>query len=338
MKTKKKISPFAVIFIILLMLISVAAIFVFRVLSHKPPMRMHEGREEGKYNFLILGKDNAASLCDIMILMSFDTKTDGIFVLQIPRDTYLRYTEGSYKKINGALSHFGSEQALSDSLGAYFGVPIDFYLSLDTDSFEGLVDALGGIEVDVPTDMRYYDPYQDFSVDLRAGRQMLDGRAALGFVRYRESYLLGDLTRIDAQKIFASALFARMSEQKNPKALYSIYKSVKNGINTNLSEDDMLYFGAHLLSVSKENVTMLTLPGEAVQSDISGAWYYVLSKEATGEVLKNNFSLLTEQKDFDKNKNFVDIKTKSFYDIYNKFCKYTPRRMDEIGREGIELT
>ena len=66
------------------------------------------------FNFLLLGEDDAANLCDVIIIVSYDTASHKIEALQIPRDTYASYTSASYRKINGALHSLGSMDALAD--------------------------------------------------------------------------------------------------------------------------------------------------------------------------------------------------------------------------------
>lgn len=338
MKKSRAISSIAVIFLIFVM-VSVAVVTF--VLSYRPSKGLAYASSDAfgtRYNFLIIGKDDAASLADIMIILSLDTEKHESYILQVPRDTYLNYTDRDYKKINGTLSSFGGEEALSEKLSEYFSIPIDRYVSLDIKAFESIVDTLGGVEVNVPTDMNYDDPEQGFSVHLHKGRQVLYGNEALGFVRYRSGYLMGDIARVDAQKIFAAALIKKLSDIKNPITLYNILKNVKKEVSTDICDRDALYFAYNFLLCGKDRVFIATLPGEAERSEISGAWYYIISRQASAELLKAGFGLECEEKDFDKNKNFVDTETKSFYDIYNKFYSYKLYRIDETNENGIELT
>ena len=124
--------------------------------------------EQSIYNILLLGRDSAAGLSDVMIIVSIDTESGNTFVLQIPRDTYFNYTEDSYKKINGAPASQGIS-AFANALGSALGIKIDFYLSIDYDALTQMVDALSGVEIEIPMDMSYEDPYQNLSIKFKAG-------------------------------------------------------------------------------------------------------------------------------------------------------------------------
>ena len=78
------------------------------------------------------------------------------------------------------------------------------------------MDNLSGIEIDLPYDMDYEDSSQNLSIHLKAGKQTLGGKEALGFLRYRSGYVTGDLGRIDAQKLFLNAFINRLGTITNP--------------------------------------------------------------------------------------------------------------------------
>ena len=338
-KAKNAIRSVAIV--IFVMIFSIAAVFAAGGITYRPHKRAEntlaypESRKT--YTFLLTGKDRAAELADVIMLASFDTEDHEICVLQIPRDTYFNYTDKAYKKINGALSNYGSVAEFSNKIGEAIGTPVDFYVSLDLDAFVEVVDLIGGVEINVPCDMEYNDPYQNLTVHLTRGKQTLDGKGAMEFVRFRSGYIRGDISRMDAQKIFAASLAKKLSETKNPVTLCNIFKTVMGSTETNLSEKDFLYFAYHFLQCDSDDMLFVTAPGEDIQSDVSGAWYYVLSHSAMDELLYEHFSFGDVKNDFDKSLKFVDKNVKSFYDIYNKYCAYKIYRADEIMNGGIEL-
>ena len=164
--------------------------------------RAGEGGGRDVYNFLLLGQDEAAGLTDVVILAHVEAGR--MCMAQIPRDTYLRYTDQNYKKINGAVKS-GGAAALCEALEQALPVVIDGYVLLDLDCVRDAVDLLGGVEIDVPCDMDYEDPTQGLSIHLKKGRTHLSGAEAVHFVRYRAGYVRGDLGRVDAQKLFLAA-------------------------------------------------------------------------------------------------------------------------------------
>ncbi len=288
----------------------------FAAVSLRPLRRETDVLADVKeYRVLVLGKDDAASLTDVMMLASFDLENETLSVMQIPRDTYLAYTTADYKKINGALASLGSEKALCNFLENVLGVSIDGYVSFDLDFVEDAVDMLGGVEVDVPFDMDYDDPYQDLSIHLKKGTQTLSGKEATHFVRYRASYLRGDLGRMDAQKLFAASFFKAFAEKGDKSNLPRAAVLAAKYLRTGMRVDTMVALAGALRRVSPDKVTVLTLPGEEVQSAYSGAWYYVASGGSTEAVLRDYFGA---EGAFDPQKKFTDMRRVSFKEIYER--------------------
>ena len=98
-----------------------------------------------------------------------------------------------YNRINTAYA-FGGPELARRTLEMWLGIDIDYYVVVDFAGFEHVVDTLGGVEIDVEKRMRYQDRAQGLYIDLRPGRQVLDGRQALHYIRYRADGL-GDVSR-----------------------------------------------------------------------------------------------------------------------------------------------
>jgi LCP family protein required for cell wall assembly len=162
-------------------------------------------QEERITRFLLLGCDQSTKLTDSIMLVTVNETKKETSILQIPRDTYTEFTKKDYKKLNGAMSELGQKN-LKRFLSDAIGVPIDFFVILKLDFFDDLVDAIGGVDIEIPEDMHYADPSQGLKIDLSQGRAHLSGREAEHFVRYRSGYVNADLGRLDAQKLFLKAL------------------------------------------------------------------------------------------------------------------------------------
>lgn len=288
-----------------------------------------------EYRVLILGKDDAAELTDVMMLASFDLETPSLSVMQIPRDTYLAYTTANYKKINGAVRSLGGEDALCDFLGKALGVSIDGYVSFDLAFVEDVVDMLGGVEVDVPFDMDYDDPYQELSIHLKKGLQTLSGREATHFIRYRSGYLRGDLGRIDAQKLFVASFLRAFLAKGDGGDLPRAAMLVAKYLRTDMRVDTLVALTGIVKRVSPADVTLLTLPGEEVQSQYSGAWYYVLSRSGMREVMER--FLGADGSVFDSQRQFVDQKRSSFREIYEKNIPPEAYTAEELLGGGLQI-
>ena len=290
--------------------------------------------DDSIYNFLLLGRDTAAGLCDVVILGTVNTNNGNISFMQIPRDTYFNCSESSYKKINGAYNSLGSAAMVSSSLSSALGTKIDYYVCLSLDAIEKMVDAVNGIEIDVPMNMNYTDSEQNLTINLKAGKQTLDGKNAVKFLRDRSGYITGDLGRIDAQKLFLNAFAKRIADISNPFALYNVFKVICENSETNIKVNDLISIAFKCIQAKSGRVSYLTAPGEAIQSEKSGAWFYILSYPSMSELLKSRF----DSKDvFDKNNKFVDKNAKAFLDIYNKTCDIKIYTADDIEKNKINI-
>lgn len=132
---------------------------------------------------------------------------DDVTLIAIPRDLYL---DAWQTRING-MYHFQGAEGLRRTVEELLGLPVDYYAIINLDVFENVVDALGGVEVNVPYRMEYTDRAAQLFIDLYPGPQVLDGDAAAGFVRFRET-VRGDIDRIDRVKTLAFAMLQRVRD------------------------------------------------------------------------------------------------------------------------------
>lgn len=269
--------------------------------------------ESGRMNILVLGKDRAAGLTDVMMLASLDTKSQSLQLLQIPRDTYAAYTQRDYKKINGAYAQLGGE-GLADFLGDSMGVTIDHYVCVDLDVLGKMVDMMGGVRMNVPQDMNYDDPAQNLHIHIKAGEQVLDGKTAQSFVRFRSGYAEADIGRMDAQKLFLSALAKQAKENLSLSQSMSLVCSCFGKVKTDMGLGDCLECVKYLRSVDLSELHMATLPGASARIDGDrGAWYYVLNRDATAALLARTMG---KTGGFDPKGVFDNAAKRSFHDIY----------------------
>ncbi len=246
-------------------------------------------RERDKYLFLAVGVDKASGRGDAIMLVSFDVNSGNIAVMQIPRDTYIEY-EGIETKINEIL-FMRDVYAIRDILEVTLCVNIDYTALIDLEALEVMVDSVGGVEINVPFDMKYSDPFQDLYIDLKAGLQVLDGKKATDFIRFRSDYSDGDLGRIDAQKQFMSSLFKKVMNEMNAFQAASLAKGILPMLETDITLDDAAYFAGKFFSAKERKLTMLTAPGFQLHKTDPEAWYYVLSKDGTLEAINNYFNV-----------------------------------------------
>ena len=294
--------------------------------------------QKSSYNFLVLGRDYAADLCDVIIIVSYDTQTHKIEALQIPRDTYASYTSAAYRKLNGAPHALGSTEKFAKFLEGSLNIPIDYCISVDLSTIEKAVDMLGGVEIEIGEDMVYNDPYQELSINLPEGKHLLGGREATQFLRYRSGYVRGDIARLDAQKIFLASFIKKILTESDAYDLVETALSLLGEIETDLSTSDCLYFIAQLPNIKIENIALMTIPGEAIQSE-SGAWYYIINREEAYDTVKKYFSPSLTEEEFDPERAFTSIYRQGFNVIYEARGIYKTERYtaDIICRDGISI-
>ena len=272
---------------------------------------------------LLMGCDRASGLADSILLVSIHEDDKCVSILQIPRDTYAEYTEKNYKKINGALATLG-ESGIKDFLAEALGVPIHHFAVIKLDLFCKIVDAVGGVDIDVPQKMEYHDPAQDLHISIDEGKQHLNGKAAEHFVRYRSGYVNADLGRLDAQKIFLRA-FAERCRRLSAQDYFRLAGASLTGVQTDLGIAEAIRLGGILRECDPESVPMQTLAGQAVRGQ-SGAWYYVLNR--AGACRQINELTYPEAPlnllDFDAAGLFNRVQNPQFYNVYTAAEKDLP--------------
>ncbi len=296
------------------------------------PITEVQEKKEGSQNILFLGTDRQAGLCDVIMLANIDFDRRRITVAQLPRDTYAAYTQSSYRKLNGAYNSLGGAAQVAEFLSDSLGIDISHYICMGLDTVGELVDAVGGIEIDIPQDMKYSDPEAGLYIDLPAGKVCLDAESAEQFLRYRSGYADGDLGRIDAQKLFVCSFLEKLVNELDPIMTARLCAAAQ-GIETDLKIDEWLGLGIRTLSVADGELYMLTLPGEELTATVSGASYYCLSAPATEEIMKEYFGA---SRYFDKNKVFLNSNYSTFKSVYGANKEYFLLTPAEILEEKVK--
>ena len=260
-------------------------------------------RREDVYNFLVLGVDRAANLSDVIMIVSYDVAEQNLHILSLPRDTYIN-VGSSYHKLNAYFSAAynrsaskGTEryrdaiEAMASFLENGLCIRLDRYICMDTAGFREIIDAIGGVDMEVPFDMDYEDPEQELYIHLKAGYQHLDGEKAEQFVRYRSGYLEGDIGRISAQRLFLTALANQIKTKLDLSSAVSIAKTALQYVTTDLSVAEIGYFAKNAFSIDMDHVTFTTLPGGGVTNPDTGASYYVMYAENVRKLVNEQFNV-----------------------------------------------
>lgn len=225
--------------------------------------------ESNRINVLLVGLEGTRS--DTIMLASYDRKTKKANIISIPRDTYYqREGYSKYSDVQKINAIYGMEEegikALVRAVEDLTGIPIDNYATIEYDGVRAAVNAIGGVEVDVPFHMRYTDPYDDppLNIDIKAGKQIIYGDKAMEFLRFRKSnyegypgYYNGDLGRIEVQQNFIKSAIKKSLSLKLPSVISAVYPHIK----TDLTLTDMMVLGKDAIGFSIDNLETMTLPG-----------------------------------------------------------------------------
>jgi LCP family protein required for cell wall assembly len=243
-------------------------------------------RRDGVYNFVLLGKDVDSGNTDSIIVVSYDIPNQKVGMISIPRDTAVERTWRNNPKINGAFYGAGSD-VLKEEIEHTFGIPIDYYVLVDLKGFVALVDELGGVEVDIPLDMNYDDPYQNLHIHFTKGVHTLSGQEAMEVVRYRHdnkdspnyraNQWYSDVQRGEMQRQVLLQLAKKVVSWNSVAKVTEFVNIFNEYVKTDLSVTDMIYFATQALQVDlSTGVTQATLEGkgDAVCKGVSYCFIY----------------------------------------------------------------
>ena len=245
--------------------------------------------KEGYFTMAVVGTDEDGIRTDTIIVATFDTENKTVAMLNVPRDTLSKSKSGTSHKINNAYNN-GIERTKVE-LKNLLGFAIDKYVILDFNAFEEIVDAIGGVEIDVPVNMYYNDPDQDLHINIKKGTQVLDGKNALHFMRYR-GYANADIDRISAQQAFYKALAKKMATPSTLLKLPALADVVLNNVETDLTLGEIIWLGATYITIDTSEIITETLPHTAKY--INGISYVLPSRSGILKVVNSYFNPYTK--------------------------------------------
>ena len=234
------------------------------------------------------GQGAETSRSDALILATLNNKNKSIKLLSIPRDSYVYIPHVGYKdKITHAHS-FGGTHASIETIEELFDIPIDYYVRLNFDAFVDVVDALGGVEVEVPYNIVEKDENDFPTVQLKEGLQLLDGRETLALARTRKAD--SDLERGKRQQEILKSIILKTASVSAVTKYDDIIEAVGDNMRTNMKFKEMKSFVAYLSS-GIPYIETLNLTG---YDSWEGGYYYMLdetSVQDTSEILKIHLGL-----------------------------------------------
>ena len=245
-----------------------------------------DGAEDLGYHALV---NSFEGLSDTMLLLRFNPRTGQLVVMSVPRDTRA-LVNGVLTKINEANLEGGpalTAESISDLLG---GVAIDRYVRINVQGVEKLIDALGGVTVNVPKDMKYQDDSQHLYINLKAGEQTLDGDQALQFLRFRYDDN-GDIGRVQRQQTMMRAVIEQTLNPSTIARLPKILSVIQSHVDTNLSVEELVALVGYGSQTSRSDVQMLMLPGNFSSPEEYALSYWLPSYAQIDTMVEQYFGL-----------------------------------------------
>lgn len=242
--------------------------------------RLSGDRKEEFYTFLLVGRDTGGGgNTDTLMVMAYDIPNQTLNVMSIPRDTMVN-VPWDIKRINSVYNYApyydkDGIQFLKEEVSYLIGFQPDYTIVVEWEAVGELVDAIGGVEFDVPIDMNYDDPTQNLHIHLSAGLQDIDGDKAMQLLRWRKNsdaygnvyggYPNGDLGRIETQQAFLKEVVRKCLQPDVLLSNLMDYISIfQKNVTTDLSVGNLAYFGKSAIGkLDMDSVEFVTLPNQS---------------------------------------------------------------------------
>ncbi len=225
------------------------------------------------------------SRTDTLFVMTLDLVNKKATMLSIPRDTYT-HIAGTHQttKINAAYATGGPDRTVA-TVNEFLGTSATHYLVLNIDATKKMVDALGGVDVDVEHPMHYHDSWGHLSIDLQPGEQHLDGNNAVGFARYRHPDAGkhptpedGDERRMYRQHLLMRAMVDRAKSFANVTQAPQLVDVAMSTIRTDFTRQQLFDIAAIFKGVQQSDIQTASIPGDDFRGP-GGAWDYAIKPE-----------------------------------------------------------
>lgn len=229
------------------------------------------------FTILVSGNDSYGTIdqvsrSDVNMLVVVNPKTAQVLILNIPRDTYLDVSCSKNPSACQAaagqkdkLTHAGiyGVGAVESSLEDYFGIEINYYVRINFSSLINIVDAIGGVDVEVEPGLEVDRFYANGTEGVHSGTNHLDGERALAFARERHAYVDGDNQRVRNQQIVMKALIRAMISPAMVVNYPKVMKALSTAFETNMSAQELKsLLTLELARFPKWNIQAYALSGE----------------------------------------------------------------------------
>ena len=295
-KVKNRYIKYAIILIVVFILSGVVGAFFANALVDNKPEYTEDTKgklvAQDKATVMIMGVDERADdvgRSDTLMIATLDPDKNQAAILSVPRDTRVKISGYGFDKINAAYAYGGrklTQKTVEDLLNTH----IDHYIKINVHGFTKIIDALGGIDIDVEKRMHYEDPWDDdggLYIDLQPGMQHMDGKTAITYVRYRDEE--GDIGRIKRQQKFMKAVMDKLVSPSVIPKLPAIVSAVSDSVETDMSMSEILSFLSTLQQAKNNGLKSDMVPGKPVY--IEGISYWIPDIAKTRQILANTLGI-----------------------------------------------
>jgi len=261
-------------------------------------------RRSSVFTFLFYGLDNGNNV-DALLVAAFDTANGSASLISIPRDTRVYTDRTVTRKVVASYSagrrnnggHEGGIERLMTEVSTLIGFRPDFYLGVNQRGFIRLIDAIGGIEVNIPFRMVYNDPYQNLHINLAPGQQVLNGQDTLHFARFRQfnqgsRYFrsFSDFQRVENHQQIMSAIMQELLSARTIIRLPELVSNYRENVATNLSAFEIAWFIEQAQHLDTYSLSTYTLP---IARTVRQGWYEMPDPVATLELINRTINPFT---------------------------------------------
>lgn len=232
-------------------------------------------------DYLKLGSDEGqrGTRTDTIMLFSYNPKNNKSFLLSIPRDSRVPIEGYGMDKINHAHSYGGTDLAIR-TISNFLEIPIHHYVKVDYNAVTELVDAVGGLEIDIPQDMHY----AALKIHFTKGLQTLSGEEAVKYLRFRSGYVIPDIGRIGAQQEFVKLMMEKIVSPSLVVNVPTYIDILSRNVETDMSKKQMLDLSKSLLlKFDPSTIEKAHIPGGGQR--IGGVDYWIVDETGKNDLL-----------------------------------------------------
>lgn len=243
---------------------------------------------ETKYVLLLgISKDINVNLTDTIMVAAYNPNMQKATIMSISRDTFVGSNEANAKatdKLNSIYSQYGVEGILK-RVNKITGLDIEDYVIINNNAVVEIVDAIGGVEFDVPIDMKYDDPTQDLHIDLSKGMQKIDGQKAEWLLRFRHnndgtsypaSYGDNDIGRMRTQREFIKEVVKQTIDVKNVFNIKSLINTIYKNIEISMDRQELFAYISCVAEFNVDNLKSYAFPTESKKCN--GLWFEIYDR------------------------------------------------------------